>query len=540
MSTQLNNRRNIKVEFGLLLLAVSTVFLGWTLVDLAFLKDVSNFSFPANFWLKFAGIFAILLLAQRVIRKFTPWADPLIFPIAVVLNGLGLVMIHRIDYALLAHGESSEVSEQLILSLAGIILMLLTIFFVKNPRNLRKFTYTSLIFGFIMLIMPLTPVLGREIYGARIWINIAGFSFQPAEIAKICFIIFFAGYLVQQRDNLALAGKKILGIQLPQMRHFAPILLAWLIGLAVLALEKDFGTALLFFGVFVAMLYVATERVSWLIIGALLSAGGIWVLLKAMPHIQARFAIWLNAFNDDVYNASFGSYQIVQGWFGMSSGGMLGTFLGEGYPTISFASNSDLIYASFGEELGFVGVSAILCLYLLLIFRAYKTGIILHDSFGKLLAAGIGTIIALQCFVIIGGVTRVIPLTGLALPFLALGGSALWANWILVGLMLRLSHQAYDPASSQLTSAITTAEMQELLAAHILEPEDETANLLATPENPIVERVSIQHANWDNASAQPVENTPLSTTSHSPSAANTTSAHPANHADAQVTEAVKL
>ncbi|XCB37455.1 FtsW/RodA/SpoVE family cell cycle protein [Arcanobacterium hippocoleae] len=237
----------------------------------------------------------------------------------------------------------------------------------------------------------------------------------------------------------------MLGLQLPQIRHFAPILLAWIFSLGVLAFENDFGTALLVFGLFVVMLYISTERISWILIGGILSAAGVWVIVQLRPHILARFRIWLHAFDQEVYDAKAGSYQIVQGWFGMASGGLTGTGLGKGYPTRAYAANSDMIIASLAEELGLVGAIAILLIYLLIVFRALKTGIHLRDGFGKLLAGGLGAVLAIQVFLIVGGITRVIPLTGLAMPFLALGGSALLSNWIIIGLLLRMSDAARRP-----------------------------------------------------------------------------------------------
>lgn len=448
-------------EFGLLLLAFTISLTAWLLVTQG-TTDAASSPWSGNFILG-ASIAALgLFAAHLLIRKLAPWADPIIFPVAVALNGVGLAMIHRIDYDLPGH---AEVGSQLILTGGGIILMLLTLFFLRDHRRLRQFTYTSLLLGIALLLLPLTPGIGKEIYGARLWISLAGFSFQPAELAKICFVIFFAGYLVVQRDNLALAGKKLFGLQFPQLRHAAPILVAWLAGLAILAFEKDFGTALLFFGLFVAMLYLATERISWIVIGGLLSSIGVWFIIQIMPHIQARITVWLHAFDQQVYDSPYGSYQLVQGWFGLASGGLLGTGWGKGYPTMSFASNSDFIIASLGEELGLVGLIAILCLYLLFIFRAFNIGLHLRDGFGKLLAGGFGFAIALQCFVVVGGVTRVIPLTGLAMPFLALGGSALISNWIIVGILLRMSSDArrpYKPATTPL-SQLNTSDLTPLL-----------------------------------------------------------------------------
>lgn len=275
-------------EIGLLILALVISFGAWTLVNIG----VDQSALFTRQFLIFAGTMcAIALLGHLLIRHFAPWADPIVFPIAVLLNGIGLAMIHRIDFTLIANGGSAQVNGQLLLSGVGIVLMIATVIILRDHRKLRRYTYLSLILGIILLILPLAPVIGREVYGARLWISVAGFSFQPAELAKICFVIFFAGYLVVQRDNLALAGKKVLGIQFPQLRHFLPIMVAWVVCLGVLAFENDFGTALLFFGLFVAMLYVATERISWIIIGGLLSVVGGYGIVKVVPHVGARFTV---------------------------------------------------------------------------------------------------------------------------------------------------------------------------------------------------------------------------------------------------------
>lgn len=462
-------------ELGLLFLALAIGLAAWILVHLG-VNDASQVALlPDNFAIV-AGIAAVgLFVCHLLIRRWAPWADPVYFPAAVLLTGLGLAMIHRIDAALVASGESPEVRGQLILAAVAVVLMVITVAVLRDHRLLRRFTYSSLVAGIVLLLLPLVPGLGREFNGARIWIHVAGFSFQPAELAKICFAVFFAGYLVAQRDNLSLAGKNILGLQLPRLRHFAPIMVAWAACMLILVFERDFGTAILFFGLFVAMLYVATERISWIIIGGILTAAGVYLIVQVMPHIQARFNIWLSALDTDVYNARYGSYQLVQGWFGMASGGLFGTGFGEGYPTNSYAANSDFIIASFGEELGLMGLLGILAVYLLIVTRALKTGIDLRDGFGKLLAAGLGFTVALQCFVVVGGVTRVIPLTGLAMPFLALGGSALLTNWIIIGILIRMSDAArrpYTPASTPLSS-ITTGDL----------PADDSLRPSATPND---------------------------------------------------------
>ncbi|QRV02264.1 FtsW/RodA/SpoVE family cell cycle protein [Arcanobacterium phocisimile] len=467
-------------ELGLLSVALISVLSAWVLTYYGVNSANPDQALPDNFFTFGGAAAGVLLLCHLLIRRLAPYADPILFPASVMLTGLGLVMIYRIDFQLVARGASPDARGQLILAIGGLILMVGTLAFLRDHRRLRRVTYISLIVGLSLLLLPMIPGLGVEVYGAQLWISIAGFSFQPAELSKIFLAVFFAGYLVAQRDNLSLAGPKFLGIHFPRLRHSLPILLAWLAGMGILALERDFGTALLFFGLFVAMLYVATERTSWIIIGGLLSTAGVYLIVQVMPHIQARFTIWLNAFDQDVYDAQYGSYQLVQGWFGMASGGLFGTGLGEGSPTNSFAANSDFIIASFGEELGLVGLLGILSLYAIIVTRAMKTGIALRDGFGKLLAAGLGFAIALQCFVVVGGITRVIPLTGLAMPFLAKGGSALLTNFIIIGILIRMSDSARRPfvPSSVSLSTINTGE----LPANLIADEDDDLESSASTE----------------------------------------------------------
>jgi cell division protein FtsW (lipid II flippase) len=313
---------------------------------------------------------------------------------------------------------------------------------LRDHRVLRRYTYLAGAIGFGLLLLPLFPVIGTSIYGSRIWIQIGPFSFQPGEIAKIALAIFFAGYLVQTRDALSVAGRKVLGLTLPRARDLGPILVAWLASLAVLIFERDLGSSLLFFGLFVAMLYVATERVSWIVIGMTLFCVGAYVAYLAFGHVQTRVLLWLDTFSPEALQASD---QLAKGLMGMASGGMFGTGLGRGRPDLTYFAESDFIIPSFGEEIGLIGLFAIFMLYALLVQRGLRTSLGTRDGFGKLLAAGLSFSVALQCFVVVGGVTRVIPLTGLTMPFLSSGGSSLLANWTLVAILLRISDHARRP-----------------------------------------------------------------------------------------------
>ncbi|MDR1428360.1 MAG: FtsW/RodA/SpoVE family cell cycle protein, partial [Bifidobacteriaceae bacterium] len=369
--------------------------------------------------------------------------DPVILPVAVLLNGMGLSMIYRLA---LRYRESNpqlgEVfSRQLMWTAIGITACVLVLGFLRDHRTLRRFTYTTMLLGLVGLVLPLVPRIGREIGGARIWIRLGPMSFQPAEVTKILLAIFFAGYLVTRRETLALAGPKVLGLQLPRLRDLGPIVAAWAASVAVLVFEKDLGTSLLFFGLFVAMLYIATDRPSWIVIGLALFAGGVAAALRMFPHLQTRVDTWLDPFAD--YAGT--GFQLSNGLYGLASGGLLGTGWGEGRPDLTPLAFSDFIVDSLGEELGLTGVFALLALFLLLVQRGMRAAMGVRDGFGKLLASGLAFALALQVFVVVGGVTRLIPLTGLTTPFLAAGGSSLIANWIVVALLLRVSDGARRP-----------------------------------------------------------------------------------------------
>ncbi|MDN5558078.1 MAG: FtsW/RodA/SpoVE family cell cycle protein [Ruaniaceae bacterium] len=441
-------------ELVLLVFAVALVLFAYVQVGLALEGSV-----PVNI-IRNAAIFTSLaVIVHLLVRWQAPYADPVILPVAVALTGIGLVMIHRLDLTYEVLGRpSGNAPRQLMWMLLGMALATAVLFFLKDHRILRRYTYLFLIASIVLLLLPLVPGLGRTINGSRIWIGIGeSLSFQPGELAKITLAIFFAGYLVDARDNLALAGKKILGLQLPRFRDMAPIMLAWAAAVGVLVIQRDLGTSLLYFGFFVAMLYVATERTSWIVIGIGLFGVAAFVAAQVFPHFSARVDVWLHALEPEIYNRNpGGSGQVVQGLFGMASGGLMGTGWGEGYPHLVPYANSDFIYSSLGEELGLTGILAILSLYLVLTQRGIRTGIGVRDGFGKLLSAGLAFVIAFQCFVVIGGITRLIPLTGLTLPFMAQGGSSLVSNWIIVGILLRISNEAREPAP--ITASIPVVE----------------------------------------------------------------------------------
>jgi cell division protein FtsW (lipid II flippase) len=389
-----------------------------------------------------AGLAALAIACHITVRMVAPYADPVLLPVVTALNGLGLAVIHRLDLAyadnpLKPHGLPHK---QLTWMTIGVVLFIATLVLLRDHRVLTRFTYTCGLVAIVLLLMPLVPGVGATINGARIWVSLGPLSFQPGEIAKVMLVLFFAGYLVLHRDALALAGRRFAGIDLPRGRDLGPILVMWLISLGILVFQRDLGSSLLFFGLFLVMLYVATERPGWLVVGSALFASGAYLGYLAFGHVQSRVDAWLHPF-DPNNNA----YQIVQGMYGMAWGGLIGRGLGQGDPTLIPFSYSDFIIASIGEELGLTGVMAVLLLYGLIVERALRTALVCRDAFGKLVAVGLGVVFALQVFVVIGGVTKLIPLTGLTTPFLSYGGSSLVANWAMVALLLRISDQARRP-----------------------------------------------------------------------------------------------
>ncbi|MGW6172011.1 FtsW/RodA/SpoVE family cell cycle protein [Arthrobacter sp. NPDC055138] len=398
-------------------------------------------AFDSDFFTQGITLIVLVLVVHVVLRLRAKYADPVILPIVTALNGIGLAMIHRLD---IATGDSAA-TRQLFWTGVAIAVVVAVIWLLRDHRVLRRFTYLSLIASAALLIFPLLPFVGMEVNGARIWVNLGFATFQPGEIAKITLAIFFAGYLSTNRDLILLAGRKIGPLQLPRWQDMGPMLAAWLVSIGVLVFQRDLGSSILFFGLFMAMIYVATSRVSWVIIGLLMIAVGGFVAFQLFPHVTNRINSWIKAFDPEVYNAIGGSHQIVQGLFGLASGALTGTGLGQGRPDLVTFANSDMIIAALGEELGLIGLSAIVMLYVLLISRGIRAALGSRDAFGKLLATGLSFTLALQCFVVIGGVTRLIPLTGLTTPFLAAGGSSLLANWLIVALLLLISDAARRP-----------------------------------------------------------------------------------------------
>lgn len=385
------------------------------------------------------GLAVLVILGHIAERVVAPDADPFVVPIAVLLNGIGIAEISRLDIAKGHTGWAADGVRQIVWTGLAMVVAFAVLVLIRNHRVLQRYRYIAMFSAIVLLLLPALPGIGRTISGARVWIGIGPFSFQPGELAKIALAIFFAGYLVTARDSLSLVGRTFLGMRFPRVRDLGPILVIWVLAMAVIVFQHDLGTALLYFGLFLVMIYVATGRLSWVILGLLLFVGGAFIASRSLDYVAGRFHSWLDAFNPTIYARPGGSYQLVQGIFGLAHGGLLGTGLGQGRPNIVPLAESDYIIASLGEELGLIGLFAILALYLLLVSRGFRIGFTGQDDFGRLLGVGLSFVVALQVFIVIGGVTRVIPLTGLTTPFLAAGGSSLVANWIIVALLLRLS-----------------------------------------------------------------------------------------------------
>jgi cell division protein FtsW (lipid II flippase) len=388
------------------------------------------------------GLGALVLIAHLAVRRFASYADPLLLPCCALLNGVGLVLIHRLDLVA-PKADRSDATLQLAWSAIAVVGFIAVLVVVRDHRRLQRYTYTSMLLGLLLLAIPsILPARFSEVNGARNWIRFAGFSIQPGEFAKVLLVIFVAGFLVAKRDALALASHRVIGIDLPRGRDLGPVVVAWLVSIGLLVRGRDLGMSMLFFGFFIVMLYIATERLSWLLIGMVLFCGGTYVAYHLFAHVRERFEIWLHPFK----HAKTTGYQLVQGLFGFSTGGLMGTGLGRGRPDLVPFAKSDFIMATIGEELGLTGLMAILLVYVVIVTRGLRAALSVRDSFGKLLAAGLAVCLAVQVFVVVGGVMRLIPLTGITTPFLSYGGSSLVSNWALMALLLRISDSARRPA----------------------------------------------------------------------------------------------
>jgi cell division protein FtsW (lipid II flippase) len=422
-------RRN--TELGLIVLGTLVTVGAYLLASLA-----EDASIPANIG-PFLGIVLGLQLAAHVaVRRFAPNADGTLVPIAGLLNGLGYVFIVRLDEARaepknLAGLQSGWVA-------VGIVAFIVTLVVIRRVRDLEAFRWTIGFLGLGLLLLPLVPGIGREYFGARIWVSFGPINFQPGEFAKILLALFFASYLVEKRELLAVSSRRIGPVPLPDPKHLGPVLLAWGASLVVMISQKDLGSSLLFFALFVALLWVATERATYLVIGVLLFAVGAGVAHSQFEHVQDRVDIWLDPWQAPKDEG----FQIVESQFAFSAGGVTGTGINLGSPNRIPLAETDFIFAAIGEELGLVGASAVLLAYLLMIGAGLRIALRTDVPFERLLATGLTVLLGVQSFIIIAGVIRVLPLTGVTLPFVSYGGSSLVANYVLLALLLRISDDA--------------------------------------------------------------------------------------------------
>ncbi len=425
-----------RTELGLIVLAI---MLTAGLYMLASLGKAG--SLPANIGPFLGVICGLLLLAHLGMRKLAPYADPILLPTAALLNGVGYVFIARLDRHL--------AGLQALWTAIGIGAFLATLFIVRHARDLERYRYLFALLGIGLLLMPLLPVVGTNINGARLWIRVGGVTFQPGELAKIALAIFFASYMVERGELLAKGTLRIGRFMVLDPKYIAPVLVAWGLSLMIFLFENDLGSSFLFFALFIGMLWVATGRAYYLGLGAVLFTLGAGFALKVIGHAQSRIHSWLNPW--PLYDTPGGGYQTIQGWFAMAAGGVFGDGPGRGSPQRIPAAATDFIFAAISEELGLLGGAAILAAYLLMVGTGLRIAVRCERDFEKLLATGLSLILAVQTFVIIGGVTRLIPLTGVTLPFISYGGSSLIANYILLALLLRISNDSATPVVAPAT-----------------------------------------------------------------------------------------
>lgn len=420
------------------------------------------------------GLFAAFAAAHIGVRIFAPGADPAILPVVFTLSGIGITFVTRL--------QPDASLGQVIFLFLGVALMVGTLAVVKNLEVIKRYKYVLGIAGIILLVLPM--FIGTEIYGSKLWIKIGGFQFQPGEFAKVLIVLFLAGYLAENRELLSISNRTVLGIKFPRLRLLYPLFIVWGVCLLVVAFERDLGSALLFYTIFLIMLYVATGRVSYVIIGLALLAIGAFGMYQIMSHVQVRVAIWLDPFSD----AQNLGYQIVQSLFSLADGGLAGVGIGKGMADIIPVVASDMIFAAIGEEMGLLGGSAVLLLFMLFAVRGLTTAARAKSDLAAFSAAGLTAAISFQAFTIVGGVTKLIPLTGVTLPFMSQGGSSLLASFVIVGLLLRAGDEATGRSTeiaNTSTDLASAGYRTTVRGSHMRRP------ALDTPESGLLGRVAL-------------------------------------------------
>ncbi|GGP38149.1 FtsW/RodA/SpoVE family cell cycle protein [Saccharothrix coeruleofusca] len=448
-STSPGLRPPTKRSTELFMLAFSAV-----LVTLALILVEANQEKELSLRIVWYGLayLALLSITHLAVRAWAPYADPVMLPCVALLNGLGLVVIHRIDLAMegvvMPDGSvwSPAAPKQVLWTAIALVLFIVALKVLSDHRTLARYGYTSGLLGLVALMLPgvLPSFIAPPINGAKIWLNFGAFSIQPGEFAKILLMVFFAAFLVSKRDLFTTAGRRVLGLDLPRARDLGPLIAAWAVGVSIMVLQRDLGSSLLFFGIVLVLLYVATERAAWVVLGVGMFCAGAVVAWRLFGHVQIRVQNWLDPFADP----DDAGYQILQSLFGLGTGGLFGAGLGSGRPDEIPEANTDFITAVIGEELGFVGLAAVLLIYAVFALRGLRNALAVRDTFGKLLGGGLAFALCFQVFIVVGGVTKLIPMTGITAPFLSYGGSSLLANYILVALLLRISDAARAPKSA--------------------------------------------------------------------------------------------
>jgi cell division protein FtsW (lipid II flippase) len=415
-------RRRSELVLGLLVVILTGG--GYVLVALS-----DGPKLPADLWAFLGWVLGLYLVAHVAVRRFARGADATLLPLAAALNGIGFVTISRLDEEL-ARIQAGWVA-------IAVVAFVITLLVVRDTRVLEKYRYTFALLGVLFLLLPLLPSIGRTLNGARLWASIGPLNFQPGELAKVLLVVFFASYLADNRDVLAAGSVRIGRFFVPALRHLGPLALAWGFSILVMVYEKDLGSSLLFFGVFAAMLYMATSRAYYLLVGFVLFLVGAFIAYHTFGHVQVRVDTWLDPWKDRAADG----FQIIQSWYAFGTGGFAGTGIGLGNPDKIPNAATDFVFSAIGEELGLIGTVAVIIGFMLLVGSAFRIAVDAPRPFSKLFAAGLATIIGLQTVIILGGVTRLIPLTGITLPFISYGGSSLVANFVVLALLLRISDE---------------------------------------------------------------------------------------------------